>query len=85
VGAALARIVTGLPSALVLGVLSVGSWVVWLVSAAVILFTEQYPETLYDFQCGVLRWQARLLGYLASLTLAYPPFSFDTGHVAHAH
>jgi hypothetical protein len=82
---ALARIVTGLPSALVLGFLSIASWFVWLVAAVMILLTERYPEALYDFQCGVLRWQARLLGYLVSLVEAYPPFAFDAGPVAHRH
>jgi hypothetical protein len=79
------RIVTGLPSALALCVLGVAASVVWLVAAVMILLTEHYPDVLYDFQCGVLRWQARLFGYVASLVDAYPPFSFDTGQVGGAH
>jgi hypothetical protein len=85
VGNALLRLVAALPSALVLAVLAVASWVMWLVAAVMILFTEHYPESLYDFQCGVLRWQARLFAYVASLEEVYPPFSFDAGPVAHAH
>jgi hypothetical protein len=27
----------------------------------------------------IVRWEARLLGYLASLVEPHPPFSFDTG------
>jgi hypothetical protein len=85
VATALLRLVAALPSALVLGILAVASWLVWLVAAVTILLTEHYPEVLHGFQCGVLRWQARLFGYLASLVDAYPPFSFDTGHVVHPH
>jgi hypothetical protein len=83
-GKALLRLVAALPSAFVLGFLVVASWVVWLVAAVMILFTEHYPESLYGFQCGVLRWQARLFAYVASLEEAYPPFSFDSGPVAQA-
>jgi hypothetical protein len=44
-----------------------------------IVITEQYPASLYEFQCGVLRWQARLLGYHASLVEQAPPWRFDAG------
>ena len=44
-----------------------------------VLIQESYPEGLYDFQCGVVRWQARLLVYHASLVDGYPPFAFDMG------
>ena len=36
-------------------------------------------ESLWNFQAGIVRWQARLLASLASLIEPYPPFSFDTG------
>jgi hypothetical protein len=79
VTAALLRVIYSLPYALVLGILAMVSWFVWLVAALSILITENYPESLYGFQCGVLRWQARLLAYHTSLVDPYPPFSFDTG------
>ena len=44
-----------------------------------ILVRETYPAALYDFQRGVLRWQARLLAYHASLVDEYPPLAFYTG------
>ena len=56
------------------------SWTVWIVAAASILVTENYPKSLWNSQRGVVRWEARLLSYLASLAAAYPPFSFDTGN-----
>ena len=76
---ALFRLALSLPSALVLGILAIVSWFVWLGAALLIVIGESYPEALYDFQCGVLRWQARLLAYHASLVEVYPPFTFDAG------
>lgn len=81
---ALLRVIYSLPSAFVLGILAIASWIVWLVAALLILITEDYPEPLYGFQCGILRWQARLFAYHTSLVEPYPPFSFDTGAVARA-
>jgi hypothetical protein len=40
---------------------------------------EQYSEGLYNFQLGIMRWQGRLLAYLASLVDPYPPFALDQG------
>lgn len=79
VGTALLRIVKAIPKALALALLGLVSWVVWLVTAVSILINERYPEGLWNFRRGVIRWEARLLGYLASLVEAYPPFSLDTG------
>jgi hypothetical protein len=76
---ALLRIVTAIPSALVLVVIGFVGWIVWLIAAISILLNERYPENLWNFQRGVVRWQARLLGYLASMVEPYPPFTFDTG------
>jgi hypothetical protein len=82
-GGALLRLINGIPSAFVLGILGFASWLMWLVAALLILLTEHYPEALHAFQCGVLRWQARLFAYQASLVEAHPPYTFDTGDLAH--
>jgi hypothetical protein len=79
VGSALLRLIFSIPSLIVLGVLLWVSSIIWLISAVMVLIQESYPEGLYDFQCGVVRWQARLLAYHASLVGEYPPFAFDTG------
>jgi hypothetical protein len=78
VATALLRITKAIPSALVLALIGLVSWIVWLLAAISILRNERYPERLWNFQSGVLRWEARLLGYLASLVEPYPPFSLDT-------
>lgn len=79
VGSALLRLITSIPSAIVFAILNWVAGIVWLIGAIMILIQESYPEGLYDFQCGVVRWQARLLAYHASLVGEYPPFAFDMG------
>jgi hypothetical protein len=79
VGTALWRIVKAIPSAVVLCLIGVVGWIVWIVVAVLVLVHERYPVGLWNFQRGVVRWEARLLDYLASLTASYPPFSFDSG------
>lgn len=79
VGSALLRILKAIPSALALALLGLVSAVVWLIAAISILANEHYPESLWNFQSGIVRWEARLLAYLASLVERYPPFSLDTG------
>ena len=79
IGSALLRLITSIPSVIVFYILNWVATIIWLIAAVVVLIQETYPEGLYDFQCGVVRWQARLLAYHASLVDAYPPFAFDTG------
>ncbi len=79
VGSALLRLIYSIPSAFVLALLGIVSAVIWLIAAVMVLIQESYPEGLYSFQCGIIRWEARLLGYHASLVDQYPPFSLDTG------
>jgi hypothetical protein len=79
VGSALLRLIYSNPSALVLGLLGIVSAVIWVIAAVMVLIQENYPDGLYNFQRGILRWEARLLGYHASLVDEYPPFALDTG------
>ncbi len=75
VGSALMRVLKAIPSALVLALLGIVSSVVGVIAVVSILLHERYPARLWSFQLGVIRWEARLLGYLASLVEPYPPFS----------
>lgn len=78
-GNALLRIVLAIPSALVLAILAIIGLALALFAAVMILINETYPEAIYDYLRGLVRWEARLLSYLASLVDAYPPFALDTG------
>ena len=78
-GSALARLATSLPSGFVLMLLWLGSGVAWVVAAVFVLVGAPMPPSILAFQRGVLRWQARLVAYHASLVEEYPPFALDTG------
>lgn len=78
VGSALGRLVTSVPSGLVLGLLWIPSSVAWLITAVMVLIGRPPLASLLGFQRGMVRWQARLVAYHASLVDEYPPFAFDT-------
>jgi len=42
-----------------------------------LLFTGRYPQGMYDFVAGALRYGTRVCGYTFLLTDDYPPFSGD--------
>lgn len=83
-GGVLVRIITAIPHAIVLAILGIVSAVLWVIAAAMVLVQERYPEGIWSFQRGFLRWEARVIGYLAGFAQAYPPFAFDTGPEAAA-
>lgn len=78
-GSALLRIIYGIPSAFVLGIIGLAFVVVLPVAAISILINETYPDWAYNFTRGYLRWETRLLAYMSSLVEEYPPFSFENG------
>ena len=79
VGSALLRIIMGIPHAIVLGLLGIVFVVVWIIAAISILINGIYPQWAFEFIRGYLRWNARVLAYMASLVDEYPPFSFEDG------
>jgi hypothetical protein len=74
--AAIWRVFTGIPSALVLGILSWIGMFVWLWAALSILISERVGTGAFNYLAGLQRWTLRLLAYQASLVDEYPPFSF---------
>jgi hypothetical protein len=78
-GSTLLRIILAIPSAFVLALLGIIAAILVLIAAIMILIQETYPDGIYGFLRGVLRWEARLLAYMASLVDEYPPFALDTG------
>jgi hypothetical protein len=83
-GNALARIVWGIPHAIALVVIGTAFVFIWLIAAGSILVNGTQPGWTEDFIRGYLRWNARLLAYMASLVDEYPPFSFSNGDSATA-
>ena len=78
VGSALLRIVYAVPSLIVLAILGFVGAIVWVVALVSVVVGESYPESLWRFLLGLVRWEARLLAYLASLVDRYPPFTLET-------
>jgi hypothetical protein len=71
-------LVLTLPYAAVLFVLGWAAAVVWLICLVSALISAGMVPGLYDFIRGVVRWQARLFAYHASLVGEHPPWSLDT-------
>ena len=64
------------------GVLGAVAGVVTLIAWFAILITGRYPEGMWRFSVGTLRWQARVNSYLYFLRDEYPPFNFDDPYPA---
>jgi hypothetical protein len=84
VGSALLRILYAIPSLMVLGILTFVGAIVWVIVVVLVLIDRKYPDSLWRFFLGIVRWEACLLAYLASLVDRYPPFALETGSVSPA-
>jgi hypothetical protein len=71
------RIILVIPHIIVLAFLGIASLVVTIIAWFAILFTGQYPASMYDFVVGVARWSARVAAYEFLLVDEYPPFSLS--------
>ena len=54
----------------------VGLWggILQFVAFWVILFTGRYPQSMFDFQVGLLKWQIRLTARMYNVSDGYPAF-----------
>ncbi len=71
------RLILAIPQFLVVWALGIAWAFTTVIAWFAILFTGRYPEPLYDFGVGVLRWSTRVEAYLLLLRDEYPPFSLD--------
>ena len=53
--------------------------VVVFIAGVVLLFTGQYPRSLFSLIIGLNRWIYRVIAYVALMTDEYPPFRLDQG------
>lgn len=66
-----------IPHFVVLTVLGIGALIAVVISWFAVLATGRYPESLFNYVVGVMRWGARVGAYTYLLTDTYPPFTLD--------
>lgn len=69
------RLILAVPHLLAVWALGVAWFVTTVVAWFAVVFTGTYPERLYHFGVGVLRWNTRVEAYVLLLRDEYPPFS----------
>ena len=64
-----------IPHYVVIYVLSICALVVMVIAWFAILIVGRYPQGLFNFSVGVMRWETRVSAYMSLLTTdRYPPF-----------
>jgi hypothetical protein len=67
-----------IPHYIALGFLWVGVCIVTVIAWFAVLFTGQYPQGMFDFVVGFMRWGLRVGAYAFLLTTdEYPPFTLE--------
>lgn len=66
-----------LPHAFVLIFLGLWAGLLHFISFWIILFTARYPESFFQFQVKLIRWQARVSARQLNLVDGYPAFGLD--------
>jgi hypothetical protein len=69
------RLILAIPVAIVLYVYAIVAWFAIVIAWFAIVFTARYPQGLYDFVAGFLRFATRVTAYAALLCDPYPAFS----------
>ena len=69
------RVLLAIPHIIFLYFYGLAEGVVVIIAWFALLFTGRYPQGMYDFVAGSLRYSTRVYGYLWLLTDEYPPFS----------
>ena len=66
-----------IPHYVVLFFLGIGAYVVLIIAWFSTIITGTYPEGMFNYLVGVMRWGARVSAYVFLLTDQYPPFSLE--------
>ena len=68
------RYFCAIPHFVVGGVIGIGVFFALLIAWFALLFTGRYPQGLYDFVSGWVRFQTRVIAYATLVVDQYPPF-----------
>jgi hypothetical protein len=71
------RFILAIPLAIVGIFYGIGALLAVIAAWFAVVFTGQYPEGLYKFISGYVRWSAQFNGYCYLLTDKYAPFSLE--------
>jgi hypothetical protein len=71
------RIFLLIPHLIILFFLGIAWFITAFIGWLAILFTGGYPEGLYRFAIGYLRWSLRVEAYAFLMRDEYPPFSLE--------
>jgi hypothetical protein len=66
-----------LPHGFILMFLGIWSAILSFVAFWVVLFTGRYPQSMYEFQVGNMRWGLRLRARMVNLSDGYPGFGIN--------
>jgi len=66
-----------IPNLIVVVLLLLVAELVTMIAFFSILFTKKYPESLFTFVVGTLRWTQRANAYVRLMRDEYPPFSME--------
>jgi hypothetical protein len=69
------RLIVAIPQFIVLFFVCFAWWITTVIAWFMIVINGRYPEGLYDFGIGALRWLIRVEAYLLLMIDDYPPFS----------
>jgi hypothetical protein len=73
------RLILAIPHVVVLTLYSIAAGIVVIIAWFALLFTGRYPQGMYDFIAGFLRYSTSFYGYTFLATDVYPPFSGAPG------
>lgn len=68
------RLIYAIPQVVVLLFVNIAWLVTTVIAWFAIVFTGRFPESLYEFGVGALRWNVRVQSYVLLLRDEYPPF-----------
>ena len=66
-----------IPHIFLLLFISIWSSILTFISWWVILFTGRYPQSFFEFQVKLIRWNLRLSASIQNLADSYPPFGLN--------